>query len=112
MKTLRFGIVGLLFMLSFACDKITDPIVKHADTLPDSTDEVLVRNILFEDYTGQDCPNCPDGTGKLKELKASYPNIIAIAIHAGSFATPSAKFPIDYRTSTGNFWASYFKVGF
>lgn len=45
------------------------------------------RHILIEDFTGQNCMNCPDAHKAINDLKALYGDyVIAVAIHAGHFA--------------------------
>jgi hypothetical protein len=110
MKFLRLSVVGLLLAFAFACDKVTDPIVP-APPAPADTN-TYTRNMLFEDYTGQDCPNCPAGTVVLEDLLNTYSNLIPVAIHAGDFAVPNAKFTSDYRTSAGSFWLKHYKIGY
>lgn len=41
------------------------------------------RTVLVEEYTGQNCPNCPAGAQVLEELSKVYPkNVITVAMHA------------------------------
>ncbi len=58
---------------------------------------------MIEDYTGQKCNNCPVAAETLHEIKNDYcDHIIPIAVHIGSFASPSGSFfPNDYRTEAG-----------
>lgn len=47
------------------------------------------RVVLLEDYTGQKCPNCPDGARIVEQLHEQYGNrFISVSIHAGDFAVP------------------------
>ncbi|MDE6629012.1 MAG: Omp28 family outer membrane lipoprotein [Muribaculaceae bacterium] len=49
------------------------------------------RNVLLEDFTGQNCRNCPDAHKVIESLEALYgENIIAVSIHGGNFAIPVA----------------------
>lgn len=55
------------------------------------------RVVLLEDYTGQKCPNCPDGARIIEQLKEQYGDrIIPVSIHAGDFAVP-----VDYNRYLG-----------
>lgn len=49
------------------------------------------RAILIEDFTGQKCPNCPNGTKAIHEMQETYgeENVIAVAIHCGPFGLAS-----------------------
>lgn len=43
------------------------------------------RTILFEDYTGQNCVNCPAAHVQLENIVSAYPdNVIPVSIHATS----------------------------
>lgn len=45
------------------------------------------RVVLIEDFTGQNCVNCPDAHAVIEQLEEQYPgSIVAVSIHAGSFA--------------------------
>lgn len=55
------------------------------------------RVVLLEDYTGQKCPNCPDGARIIEQLQEQYgQRFIAVSIHAGNFAVP-----VDYNRYLG-----------
>lgn len=46
-----------------------------------------VRTILIEDFTGQDCLNCPKAHTTLEGLEQKYgDNVVGISIHAGSLS--------------------------
>lgn len=47
------------------------------------------RVVLLEDYTGQSCPNCPEGHRVIHQLEQQYPGkVVAVSIHGGEFAIP------------------------
>lgn len=73
------------------------------DTTPitQSQDELA---ILIEDFTGWNCPNCPEGTSILNSLKENYgERLIVSAVHQGSFAKPKAENNnLDLRTPYGD----------
>lgn len=49
------------------------------------------RNVLLEDFTGQNCRNCPDAHKVIESLESLYgDNLIAVSIHGGQFAIPVA----------------------
>lgn len=55
------------------------------------------RVVLLEDYTGQRCPNCPEGTRIVEQLTEQYGDrFIAVSIHAGDFGVP-----VGYKRYTG-----------
>lgn len=46
----------------------------------------MERSILVEGFTGQDCPNCPDGHLKIKSvIENSTENIVEVSHHAGFY---------------------------
>jgi len=65
----------------------------NADTL---------KRVLLLEFTGHKCPNCPAGHEQINSLKNLYGDrFIPIAIHAGYYATTSASYPTDFRTTFG-----------
>ncbi|MDY0102001.1 MAG: Omp28-related outer membrane protein [Lentimicrobium sp.] len=64
--------------------------------------EPSMKNALLEEFTGIHCPNCPDGHAIAQTILDNNPGrAFTIAIHQGSYATPSTGEP-DYRTIFGN----------
>lgn len=60
------------------------------------------KNALLEEYTGIHCTYCPDGHAIAQSILDNNPGrACVIAIHQGSFASPSAGEP-DYRTAFGD----------
>ncbi len=60
------------------------------------------KRVVLEEFTGIHCGYCPDGHEIAGTLLAAHPGVFfPIAIHEGSYATPSTGEP-DYRTSFGN----------
>ncbi len=48
------------------------------------------RNVLLEDFTGQNCVNCPAAHRTIEALEEQYgDNLIAVSIHAGHFGIPA-----------------------
>ena len=44
------------------------------------------RAVLIEDFTGQDCVNCPAAHRIMESLEKQYPeNVIPVSIHCGEF---------------------------
>jgi hypothetical protein len=66
-----------------------------------STDP-MPRNAILEEFTGIHCTYCPDGHAIAQSILDNNPGrAFVIALHQGSFASPSAGEP-DYRTSFGD----------
>lgn len=118
------GILAV-FLLALAsgigsCDKVDAPY----STVSSNIDTVLYpppaysinpnapRKVLIEDYTGHTCGNCPDAAVVLKGILSSNPNVVALAVHAGStFAPPQLpKYPDDWRTPVGTAFDNRFGV--
>lgn len=108
-------IIGLTIVSSFiACDKVDDPYssievpaalgdAKFNDTVFSDTNNTR-RKILFEEFTGVQCQNCPKGTAIAKKLKEDHPqDLILVAVHnSASFSLPDpTKGYPDFRTDAG-----------
>jgi hypothetical protein len=90
MKRTFTTLIALLFGL----------LVLQAQTLV--TTQPLNKNAILEEYTGIHCQYCPEGHAISAAILANNPGRAAvIAIHQGSFASPSAGEP-DYRTPFGD----------
>ncbi len=68
------------------------------------------RNVLAEEATGVQCPNCPDGAMRLKEIEDKYPGrLIAIGLHAGKLTDPLEESKYNFQTNfAANLFSSYF----
>ena len=105
-KALLFIAVVLCFV---ACNKIESPylVLSQQESVdvdfPDLDPSTVYRKILFDEYTGHLCPNCPDGHTILNQLSSQYGDtIVAVAIHAGWFAqTEADPFSYNFSTPTG-----------
>ena len=68
------------------------------------------RNVLIEDYTGQNCQNCPTATQTIAQLQEAYgeDTVVAVAIHSGNFGymRGDRSRPYPLTTDLGD---SYFK---
>ncbi|MFN3341087.1 MAG: Omp28-related outer membrane protein [Flavobacteriales bacterium] len=104
---------GLFFQ---SCDKVDQPYydtpVCPAVTFPDTNG--TTRNILFEEFTGHTCGNCPSGAYDLRTIwKPLYNDrLIIVSVHAGVFATPDipAGYYADYRTEASIEYDAFFGV--
>lgn len=60
------------------------------------------KAVVLEEYTGINCPYCPQGHAAAEAIATSNPNkTFIINVHTGYYATPSAGQP-DFRTSFGS----------
>lgn len=102
------GGAALLLSLS-ACDNINEderliPVPRpHTD-----------RTVLIEEFTGANCPNCPDGAAQVAALHEQYgDNVIPVSLYpsnAGSLTNPVRPFPVDLRTELASTYYSAFNV--
>lgn len=85
----------LLIVLSFVmATNLLAQVIVGTDPMP--------KNAILEEFTGIHCTYCPDGHRIAQAIMDNNPGrAFVIAIHQGSFATPSAGEP-DYRTPFGN----------
>lgn len=71
-------LIAMLFLMLMACDLKAQNIV--------STNSQS-RNVLIEEFTGINCPNCPDGHKVANSITDYYPDKVwAVNIHAGHYA--------------------------
>ena len=61
------------------------------------------RTILVEEFSGALCPNCPQGTQELDNLKSIYGDqIVIVTVHAGDFAFQYDDSKYDFTTDMGD----------
>ena len=74
---------------------------------------VMNRRVLIEDFTGQNCTNCPDAHQVIRDLQLQYgEQVIAVAIHAGHFGIAEGSNPnfVGLMQPEGNSYANYWQV--
>lgn len=72
---------ALALLAMTACDNISED-----DRYIPVPPVEAARVVLIEDFTGQNCINCPDAHLVIEQLEEQYPGaIVAVSIHAGSF---------------------------
>jgi len=107
MKKILFQIVALLILIVviISCDKIQKVKAPNAGAILGN------RKVFVEDYTGHKCGNCPAAADTLNYLTKKYPGqIVALAIHAGFFATTNPSYPTDFRNAVGNAYDTQFGI--
>ncbi len=61
------------------------------------------RTVLIEEFSGARCPNCPQGTQELENLKALYGGqLVIVTVHAGDFAFTYPESNFDFTTEGGD----------
>lgn len=92
-----------------SCDKLDSPYAT-VKTQYDTTNKPFV---LFEEYTGHKCNNCPLATQKARALADYYRGkLIVMSVHATSLADPDAKYTLDLRTPEGAQWCTDFTLAY
>jgi hypothetical protein len=94
--------VTLLFS---SCEKVEQPYLPWTPPVAPTSD--TIRKVLFEDYTGHRCSNCPRVAYAIHNFQETlFPEqVIALAIHSNSAATytlPDAIHPADFRTTVAD----------
>ena len=90
MKRIISALVGLTLIT--ACDNIDEN-----NRYKDSGNIEAQKHVLLEDFTGQNCPNCPTAAIIATELQnASNGNLIVVSIHAGGLSSKK------FRTAEGD----------
>lgn len=112
MKKLSYIIAMAFLMLGFAaCDIIEEPYFKDNNgngSEPGETPTV-VKHVLLEDYTGVQCPNCPEAGELAIDLQKQYGHdLIVLSVHAGGMSAPQpGNFP-NFLTNDGTTWYTHF----
>lgn len=69
------------------------------------------RVVLLEDFTGQQCVNCPKGSEVIEQLQAAYPdNVIAVGIHGGPLGFKGNSKNIGLATDLGDEYYNYWQL--
>jgi len=85
-------LLSLLSLLAFTVSLFAQTIV---GTDPEN------KNVILEEFTGINCPNCPAGHVIGQAIYDAHPDdVVLINIHTGFYANPSGSQP-DYRTEWG-----------
>ena len=88
--------LGIMTLQGLGCDEIV-PEYRLERPVPGE------RKILVEEFTGVRCPNCPEGTLELENLKSIYgESLIIVSIHAGDFVFPYENSKFNFETQDGN----------
>lgn len=85
MKHIHLFSLAVAALLAASCNNIS-----YEDRLVEEMIEPVVptmeeaRNVLIEDFTGQNCPNCPTATNVVENLEHFYSgHVVAVGIHSG-----------------------------
>jgi len=103
-------IIAISIMYFASCDKVEPP---YKETETENQGDT-VRKILLEEFTGHQCPNCPNASTIAQQLKTYYgEQFILISIHAGELAEPDpyGTWSYDFTTFTGDDIYNTFPIG-
>ena len=92
-RKIKYAVLALSVAL-WACDDIADDdrYIEMDTVMPE-------RSVLIEDFTGQNCRNCPDAHAVIDLLSQQYGDaVIAVSIPAGSFGVP-----VEYTSFSDNY---------
>lgn len=88
-----------------------DPAACPAPTFTQNTN--LKKNILFEEFTGHTCGNCPGGAYDIRMIyEPQYEDtLVVVSIHAGDFALVELPdYPTNFSTVAGETYNDFFGV--
>lgn len=108
LSILFFLLPGLLWP---GCEEIPpeiNPRMGNENTMDSIPVEAQQRQVLIEEFTGVRCVNCPEGSEAIEGLLDIHgQRLVAISIHAGSFAPPYPESQYDFRIDEGVNLLSY-----
>lgn len=116
MRVLIFILVVVAFTSFFtSCEEVlpTRVVVTKIDStyMDANIPDAQSRIVLFEEYTGASCINCPDGHLKLKEISDVYSSKMAIVgLHQGVLAEPAHANGPNFITSEAAALASSYGI--
>lgn len=107
MKIKPYILFALSALMLAACSDISED-----ERLSYVKPQVGGRCVLIEDFTGQDCPNCPAATAIIEQLQEQYTGdtVIAVAIHSGHFGVWDKPGQVGLRTATGDEYYNHFNI--
>lgn len=114
MTKLNFNILSAVLIgsasLLIACDNIADD-----DRLNELPKQEIKRNVLIQEFTGQRCPNCPEGAAMVSDIIADNPegSVVAVSLHPSgtNFTRPLGGLNLTSATATA-YYNYYRPTGF
>ena len=103
------ALTGLVACAVWSCDTVAEE-----DRLVYVKKPEVKRSVLIEDFTGQNCVNCPAATEVIEQLQEEFGDsvIIAVGIHSGPFGhrsgMSSARLPLC--TETGDEYYKHWNI--
>ena len=95
---LGMGLFGLCLLCFTACETIDE-----ADRWTELAPVEMKKNVLVEDFTGQNCVNCPAAAELIHNLCATKmgEHIVAVSIHGGAMSIDATKSPFGLALPIG-----------
>ena len=111
MKKLSVLFILMAGLLWLGCEEIP-PVISPSMGNNNPNEPIPVedqqRQVLIEEFTGVRCVNCPAGSAAIEDLLGIHgQRLVAISIHAGSFAPPYPGSLYDFRIDEGISLLSY-----
>ncbi|MDD7318770.1 MAG: Omp28 family outer membrane lipoprotein [Prevotella sp.] len=106
MKRLIYIIIGVATTLA-SCSNIDE----NERLL--ATDKVEIgKKVLIEDFTGQNCINCPEAVDEIENIQKEYgkDNVIAVGIHSGQLSYKGSDKHVGLFTETGQQYYDHWKI--
>lgn len=107
----KYFFIATFLVSLFGCDVIDEPYMTGQEE-HNGNNDVTVRKILLEYFTGHQCLHCPPGSEMASTLKDYYGDrLVVMSIHAGFFArvTPD-EFSYDFTTDAGDELFDFFDI--
>lgn len=79
--------IGLASLMA-SCDNVdeSDRFIAESKPVPDP--HAVPKTLLIQEFTGIQCPNCPEGANVIHGIQQAYPGkVIAVGLHAASAGT-------------------------
>lgn len=116
-KPLNFVLALFMVVSFFSCDNYNEDNLRSFVALQVSEDVPITKHqtsqaLLIEEYSGWSCTNCPKAAEKLEALQETFKDeLVAVTIHAGSFAEPGkSNNNLDLTTPYGDSLSKVFGV--
>ena len=102
-RTKKYMMAAWAALAMTACNEID-----LDDRLIDTELKDLQQTVLMEEFTGQNCPNCPAGAQTAHSLQELFGRkVVVMGIHAGGFAAGS-----EFQTEAGTaYWNHFYADG-
>lgn len=100
-------------------DRLKPVNVINRDTIPEPEPQDTIdffalyqRNILIEDFTGQNCVNCPNATDLIASMQEmlGHDRVVAVGIHSGPLGVKPEKNAEGLATDLGDIYYNYWKI--